>query len=343
MRKARLPVLFAILQIIARCPTRASAADRILIVTAVDYEYAAVAGLLEDRHEALLGGRQLSEGAMENTPVVVIRSGWGKAQAAGAASEAIEKYAPALVVMAGVAGGIDLNNVESGDVIIVSNTFQYDLGEFINGSVSTRNPETPMEGPLPDLFASSSSQVTKAVEAAKMAHFVPWRLPPSCKCEKDGRRTDQCKNPEQPVGRDTPKVCSGTVASGDAFVIDVALGATLLESRNAVAVDMETAAVAEEAADRQLPFVAVRIVGDVVGSGDNESLYYCLKPLAGPRLAETMRRVIPALAKDVPRSSSETNNVAEAMCRPELLPAAKQQALLKFHTAMRSSRPIRLR
>jgi nucleoside phosphorylase len=342
LHKSYISVLFAVLLIVARCPSRANAGDRILIVTAVDYEYEAVAGLIRDRHDSLLGDRETSEGTIESVPVVAIRAGWGKAQAAGATSEAIEKFSPALVVMAGVAGGIDPISVQSGDIIVVSNVFQYDLGEFAGGSLDIWNPETPMEQPFPGSFVSSDIDVSAAIRAARTGHFIQWRLPPKCHCEKDGLRDPQCTDPEVPVGRNNPKVCSGTAATGDAFVADAALGASLVESRDAVIVDMESAAVAEEAADRGIPFVGIRVVGDAVGSPDNESFYYCLKPFAGPRLAETIKKVIPVLVVR-PLDNLFAMPTSDANCRAKPSPSEKHHTELELRVLNSKVRPIRLR
>jgi adenosylhomocysteine nucleosidase len=94
-----------------------------LVITAVDYEYDAVVGLLSARSQIVLGGRQVTEGSMGSERIVVVRAGWGNAQAAGATSLAISRFAPKLVVMAGVAEGLDTDNVSSGDVVIGASTF----------------------------------------------------------------------------------------------------------------------------------------------------------------------------------------------------------------------------
>jgi nucleoside phosphorylase len=247
--------------------------------------------------------------------------------------------------MAGVAGWIDPTSVQSGDIIILSHAFQYDLGKFANGSLAIWKPETPMEQPFPGSFASSDIDVLAAVRAARTGHFVQWRLPLHCHCDRDGLKDPQCTDQEEAIGRSSPRVCWGTAATGDAFVADPALGASLVESRDAVVVDMESAAVAEEAADRGLPFVGIRIVGDTVWLPENDSLYDCLKPFAGPRLAEAVRKVVPVLVVSPPKKSFGALTSA-ATCRTKLSPSEKHHALhalLELRALTKKARPARLR
>jgi nucleoside phosphorylase len=88
--------------------------------------------------------------------------------------------------------------------------------------------------------------------------------------------------------------------------MDNASAAELSSEHSAVSVDMETAAVAEEATDHKLPFIEIRVITDVVGESGGVNLYYCLKPLSGERLAVVMKRVIAALASSSGGSSLHT-------------------------------------
>ena len=64
---------------------------------------------------------------------------------------------------------------------------------------------------------------------------------------------------------------------------------------------METAAVAQEAATREIPFLAVRVIADTVGSPFGETLYFCLKPLSGKRLSDALRAILPVISDYVSR------------------------------------------
>jgi nucleoside phosphorylase len=86
-------------------------------------------------------------------------------------------------------------------------------------------------------------------------------------------------------------VCVGPGATGDTFIEDRDAGRKLVASDTAV-VDMETAAVAQEAANVGLPFLGIRVVADSL----SYDVYFCLKPAAGERLAAVMKRVLPSLS-----------------------------------------------
>ena len=138
----------------------------------------------------MLGGRQFSTGHVGAAEVAVIRSGWGKAHAAGATSGAIQRFRPQIVVMAGSAGGLDPMHIRSGDVIISRGTFQYDVGQLSKGTLQIWRPQTPLEQPFPhDNLRSPEQLIRLAVTAADGASFPEWKLPAGCTCMKDGRRT----------------------------------------------------------------------------------------------------------------------------------------------------------
>jgi adenosylhomocysteine nucleosidase len=275
-----------------------AAPPRILVVTAVDYEQAAVRSVLRHPSDGELAGRAYAAGTVGGVEVVAIRAGWGKAHAAGATAAAIERFRPTMVVMAGIAGGIDPARADSGDVVVSSDTFQHDLGMRKPGGGFDRwSPETPLEKPYPaPRFASPPALVAVAAAAARGVAWVPWLLPRGCTCEADGRRKPACTGTERRVDRETPRVVVGGLATGDVFLADPGVAGGLASSDQAVGVDMETAAVAQEAADHSLPFLGIRVIADMVGGTEGESLYYCLKPQSGPRLAAVMARVLPAVA-----------------------------------------------
>jgi len=280
-------------------PRGSAAAPRILVITAVDYEQAAVRSVLREPRDGSLGGRAYAAGTVDGVEVVAVRSGWGKAHAAGATAAAIERFRPTLVVMAGVGGGLDPEQANSGDVVVGSRTFQHDLGlRKPGGGFDRWPPETPLEKPYPEpQFASPPALVAAAAGAAREVAWTPWMLPRGCACESDGRRKPACSGLERRVDREAPRVVVGGLATGDVFVADPGLARALVSEDGALSVDMETAAVAQEAADHGLPFVGVRVIADLVGGVEGESLYYCLKPQSGPRLAAVMARVLPAVAR----------------------------------------------
>lgn len=296
-------LLAASLALCAACAARVAPADapsgpRILVITAVDYEYAAARSLLQAPRDGTMAGRPYASGRLAGGPeVIAVRGGWGKVNAAGATALAIARFRPTLVVMAGISGGLDPARATSGDVVIGSRTFQHDLGMRGPGGAFQRwAAQTPVEVELPAAgLASPDRLVSAAAAAARTVQWTPWRLPRGCKCENDGRRKE-CAGAERRVDRDAPRVIIAPLATGDVFVADPALAAELATRDEAASVDMETAAVAQEASSAGVPFLAVRVVSDVVGGPEGDALYYCLKPQSGPRLAAVLAAILPAVA-----------------------------------------------
>lgn len=280
-------------------PSSAPAGPRVLVVTAVDYEYAAARSLLVAPEDGMIAGRQYAAGRLASgLEVVALRAGWGKASAAGATAAGIARFRPTLVVMAGISGGLDAARATSGDVVVGSSTFQHDLGMRLPGGRFDRWPaQTPLEGSFPaPAFGSPEPLVAAAAEAARTVKWSPWMLPRGCRCENDGRRKPECTGPERRVDREAPRVVVAPLATGDVFLADPQLAAELSRRDGAASVDMETAAVAQEAADEGVPFLGVRVISDLVGGPEGDALYYCLKPQSGPRLAAVLQAVLPAIA-----------------------------------------------
>jgi nucleoside phosphorylase len=170
------------------------------------------------------------------------------------------------------AGGLNPALLASGDVVVSPGTFQHDLGEISGGKVKIWAPETPLGRPYSsDMFLTPPYLVQAALRAIKDVAFTPWKLPASCVCENDGRPKPECRGEPMVIGRPKPKICSGVIATGDTFIADAALAVALSDGRKAVAVDMETAAVAQEATD-VIPFLAVRVIGDGRARGRRVSL-----------------------------------------------------------------------
>jgi adenosylhomocysteine nucleosidase len=284
----------------------------ILVVTAVDNEFTALRSDLRNPRDGLLGGRQISVGYVSGARVVVIRTGWGKAHAAGATAEAIARFNPRIVIMAGTAGSLDPHSVVSGDVVITEAAFQYDLGRFDKQQLTVWPPENPVEQPYPNRhFLADQSELNKVIGALSDLQFSPWTVRNGCACARDGSLKPGCTGDPYRVDREHPRVCVGTTATGDSFDMGVAAAAQLSLRHAAVGVDMETAAVAEEAADHKLPFVGIRVITDVVGDTNGANLYFCLKPLSGERLAVVMKKVLSALASP----SSGASSVQRTQCK----------------------------
>jgi adenosylhomocysteine nucleosidase len=265
----------------------------VAVLTAVDYEFDAVVGLLTAQRPSMVGGRQLVEGSFDGARVVAIRAGYGKAHAAGATALVIERYHPARVLMAGIAGSLGSSAVDSGDVVIVSASLQHDLGSMTEGHITPWTPKSPTGVPLGATFDSSPELVDAMYRALQGVPLEPWTLAVPCSCA-DPSAPQPCPGPPRRVGRDHPRACAGVAATGDVFLADPTAAAAIVQRSHSVIVDMETAAVAQEANNYGVPFAGIRVTADVVAS-EGGTLYECLIPYTGKRLSEVVRAALPIL------------------------------------------------
>ncbi|MEM7167785.1 MAG: 5'-methylthioadenosine/S-adenosylhomocysteine nucleosidase [Planctomycetota bacterium] len=289
------------------------------VVTAVDYEFAAVRSSLLTPQDSRLGGRKVVEGTVAGKHVVVIQAGWGKAHAGGATALILERYQPERVLMAGVAGGLIPTAATSGDVVIVDGTLQHDLGKAATGGFQPWQPVSPTGQPYGELFRADKAMLSSLWLSVAALELKPWTL--SCECPEGAPPT--CNEAPRLVGRRRPRSCVGVAASGDVFVSDTAGAEAIALRAHSVVVDMETAAVAQECANHSVPFAAVRVVADVVAP-QGESLYECLKPFCRQRLIEVMAAVLPALVTTPPASTRPEPSA----CSPDVTATAVEAALM---------------
>jgi adenosylhomocysteine nucleosidase len=198
---------------------------RTAIVSAMHEELSAVLALMPDEHKVPLGGREFFDGHLHGKPVVTVLSRIGKVAAATTATLLIERFKVDRIVFTGVAGGL-APGVDRGDVVIADAFLQHDL----DASPIFPKWEVPLYGM--DRFATDV-QLTRDLEAA-----VRSALPGT-------------------------RVHRGLVVSGDRFVSTTAECAALQAALpDALAVEMEGAAIAQVCHDLRVPFAAVRTISD---------------------------------------------------------------------------------
>jgi adenosylhomocysteine nucleosidase len=198
---------------------------RTAIVSAMHEELAAVLALMPDETRQVHAGREFFVGHLHGHEVVAVLSRIGKVAAATTASVLIERFAVDRIVFTGVAGGLGAG-VNVGDVVVADGFLQHDL----DASPIFPKYEVPLYGR--SRFRANEALSKQLAEAARRAL------------------------PGVPLHR-------GLVVSGDRFV------STTEESRalqsalpDALAVEMEGAAIAQVCHDFGIPFAAVRTVSD---------------------------------------------------------------------------------
>jgi adenosylhomocysteine nucleosidase len=205
---------------------------------------------------------------VRGSPVVIASCGLGKVRASLTAATLIERWQCTALVSAGTAGG--LGQAEPLDVVVASRVIQHDYGRSRGpGEIELYRPGIP---PLPDYrdiepsFAVADERLERFRETTEPLDYVEY----------------------------------GTFASGDTFVNDVATKQRLTEL-GAIAVDMESGAVAQAAEHYSVPWLVAKSISDDASALSHQDFLERLAE-AARRSADVVARLLPALA-DPPAAS----------------------------------------
>lgn len=212
------------------------------LVSAMPEELQAVLDLLPDEQRISLGGRSYWQGHLHGQTVVAVLSGIGKVAAATTTALLIQRFRVSRVVMTGVAGGIG-PGVKVGDVVVASELLQHDL----DASPIFPRHEVPGYG--------LSCFKTDAVLSGQLARA----------CEATVREAATTLGAEaiETFGLQSSRVHRGLLVTGDRFVSRTTESEALQRDLpDALAVDMESAAVAQVCADFGVPLAVVRTISD---------------------------------------------------------------------------------
>ncbi|HUR88543.1 MAG TPA: 5'-methylthioadenosine/adenosylhomocysteine nucleosidase [Ramlibacter sp.] len=198
---------------------------RTAIVSAMHEELASVLALMPDEQKVTLAGRDFYDGHLHGRAVVAVLSRIGKVAAATTAAVLIERFKVDRIVFTGVAGGL-ATGVNRGDVVIADDFLQHDL----DASPIFPKYEVPLYGT--DRFGTDAALTDELAAAVRRA------LPGT-------------------------RVHRGLVVSGDRFVSTTAESRALQAALpDALAVEMEGAAIAQVCRDFGVTFAAVRTISD---------------------------------------------------------------------------------
>ena len=223
-------------------PDAGVVAGPVAIISAVHEELRAL--LPELRHPARvrLAGREFHSGQIHGHPVVLVLSGIGKVAAATTAALLIHAFKARALVFTGVAGGLQ-RGVRVGDVVVAQQLLQHDM----DASPLFPRFEVPLTGRA--LFEADAALVAALAGAAQ-------------RCLA---RTDALIGAERlaAFGIERAVLHQGLVISGDRFVASAAHSRELRALLpQALAVEMEGAAVAQVCADFGTRFAVLRTISD---------------------------------------------------------------------------------
>jgi len=203
-------------------------ADRLFAVIGITREVKPVEAQIDGAKATTIQGLVFTSGTIGGVRVVTVRSGFGKADAAMAATLLLDHFSPSAVFFTGTAGAVDAE-LNPGDVVIGTEVGYHDLGDVLTDSFVRSPTRSPISGQQDPLFFPAGPDLLAAAR----------RVAPTMK---------------QPIRE-------GIIVTGDAFVASPARR-TELRKLNASAVEMEGAAVAQVCARFGVPAIVIRSITD---------------------------------------------------------------------------------
>ena len=207
---------------------------KIGLIVAMDKESAQLRTLLDEAYTEQHNHKDFVIGTLEGTTVILQQCGIGKVNSAIGAVEMIDCYHPDLLISTGVAGGADIS-LNPLDVVVASSCAYHDA--YCGQEVAYGQ----IIG-MPPRFKAPASLVEKA---------LALRAPEGV------------------------KIKSGLTVSGEWFVDSREKMAAILERfPEAVAVDMESCAIAQTCLIYKTPFISFRIISDVPLKDNHGAQYF---------------------------------------------------------------------
>ena len=207
------------------------------IVGAMPQELGALLPHLEGARTERLAGRSFHRGRLTGRDVVLVLSGIGKVAAAATAALLIDRLGARALLFTGVAGGLGAG-VRVGDIVVAQELLQHDL----DASPLFPRWEVPLTGR--SRFAAEPALAGALLAACDEVLAAP--LPGLAA-----------------LGLHAPRRHAGLVVSGDRFVSSAAESAALRDALpDALAVEMEGAAMAQVCADFGCPLAVLRTISD---------------------------------------------------------------------------------
>ena len=197
------------------------------IIGAMDAEVNGLIEKLSNHKIETVGAIEFHTGKLFYKNVVIARCGVGKVFAAMCAEAMIIKYAPALIINTGVAGGLDAS-LKCADIVVAEKICQHDMDTSPLG-----DPKGLISGINKVYFESDS----EAIDAVMLSAYE--------------------------LGITVKR---GTVATGDKFIASNEDRERIVSEFGASACEMEGGAIAHTAFVNKTPFVVIRAISDGANS-----------------------------------------------------------------------------
>ena len=214
-----------------------ASAQRIALMGALDQEIAILLDSMQGQKKVSRGGIDFYKGKLKGKKVVILKAGVGKVNSAYSTAILTQNFKLSSLIFTGVAGGLDPEALP-GDLVIGEKLVQYDFGKVDSLGFSVAPFRKLSGGAHDELFIDSDKDLLRISEsAAQKMVFVP-------------------------IANRQPKVFSGVIATGDIFVSSNEKAKWLYTEFEALATEMEGAAVAHICRTLDIPFIVIRSCSD---------------------------------------------------------------------------------
>lgn len=204
------------------------------IISAMDSEHRQLVERLQEKKVVDEGGFHYVEGVLGANRMILTQCGIGKVNAAVGATELIRRYSPQCVISTGVAGGIDAC-LKVTDVVVSERLVYHDVW------CGDGNEYGQVQG-LPAMYEGYAPLLKHALSL-------------------NGAGLES-------------RIYSGLICTGDRFITNRdELNAIKQRFPAGLAVDMESAAIAQTCYLYHIPFLSFRIISDTPGVEDHASQY----------------------------------------------------------------------
>ncbi len=205
------------------------------IIGAMESEISLLRARMEEIKPRQFGDLTFYSGYLAGKPMVLVRSGPGKVNAARCAQLLIDVYHPDYLINTGIAGGVG-EGLAVGDIVVATGLVQHDFDVTA--------------------FGYARGNICARDSAAEPTVFRP-----------DGALVRQLTQAARAVGN----VRQGIVATGDVFVSSTAQKKDLAATFHALAAEMEGGAIAQVAQANGVPFAVLRVLSDLADGSAPES------------------------------------------------------------------------
>ena len=198
---------------------------KIVIIGAMELEVEELKEKMDIRSTQEKASMEFLEGTLNDTEVVIVRSGIGKVNAALCTQILCDVFAVSHIINTGVAGSLK-NEIDIGDIVVSTDALHHDVDVRVFGYPLGEVPQMgclafPADKHLSTLAASVCREVNPDIE-----------------------------------------VYEGRVVSGDQFVSDKQVKDNIIENFQGFCVEMEGASIAHAAYLNHVPFVIIRAISD---------------------------------------------------------------------------------